>query len=130
MEFFGPFLLDTSASRLAREGVEIRLRLRAFHSLRVLLQHHGEFVGYEAMMAEAWEGTHVGVRRLEERVVVFDLTDFFSRRLWTGPDRDGPVSRFIWRWDQRRIRPIFRTRRRSSPRRPSDAGRSCWSLAT
>ena len=60
MEYsFGPFLLDTTASRLTREGVEIRLRLRAFHSLRVLLQHHGEFVGYEAMMAEAWEGTHV-----------------------------------------------------------------------
>jgi DNA-binding winged helix-turn-helix (wHTH) protein/tetratricopeptide (TPR) repeat protein len=60
MEYsFGPFLLDTTASRLAREGVEIRLRLRAFHSLRVLLQHRGEFVGYEAMMAEAWEGTHV-----------------------------------------------------------------------
>jgi DNA-binding winged helix-turn-helix (wHTH) protein/Flp pilus assembly protein TadD len=56
---FGPFLLDTRASRLAREGVEIRLRPRAFHSLRVLLQHRGEFVGYESMIAEAWEGTHV-----------------------------------------------------------------------
>lgn len=56
---FGPFSLDTKASRLAREGVEIRLRPRAFHSLRVLLQHGGEFVGYEAMIAEGWEGTHV-----------------------------------------------------------------------
>src|SRR5687768_3425353 len=66
MEYsFGPFLLDTTASRLAREGVEIRLRLRAFHSLRVLLQHHGEFVGYEAMMAEAWEGTHVSSHTID-----------------------------------------------------------------
>ena len=56
---FGPFLLDTKASRLTRDDAEIRLRPRAFHSLRVLLQHRGEFVGYEAMIAEAWEGTHV-----------------------------------------------------------------------
>jgi DNA-binding winged helix-turn-helix (wHTH) protein/tetratricopeptide (TPR) repeat protein len=56
---FGPFLLDTKASRMTRDVVEIRLRPRAFHSLRVLLQHRGEFVGYESMMAEAWEGTHV-----------------------------------------------------------------------
>ena len=56
---FGPFLLDTRASRLTREGVEIRLRPRAFHSLRVLLQHRGEFVGYASMITEAWEGTHV-----------------------------------------------------------------------
>jgi DNA-binding winged helix-turn-helix (wHTH) protein/tetratricopeptide (TPR) repeat protein len=56
---FGPFSLDTAASRLMRDGVEVRLRPRAFHTLRVLLQHAGEFVGYERMMAEAWEGTHV-----------------------------------------------------------------------
>jgi DNA-binding winged helix-turn-helix (wHTH) protein/Flp pilus assembly protein TadD len=56
---FGPFSLDTSAGRLTREGAEVRLRPRAFHTLRVLLQHRGEYVAYEPMMAEAWEGTHV-----------------------------------------------------------------------
>jgi len=56
---FGPFSLDSSASRLTRDGVELRLRPRAFQTLRVLLQHHGEFVGYDALIAEAWEGVHV-----------------------------------------------------------------------
>jgi DNA-binding winged helix-turn-helix (wHTH) protein/tetratricopeptide (TPR) repeat protein len=56
---FGPFALDTAASRLTRDGVQLRLRPLAFHTLRVLLQHSGEVVGYDAMIAEAWQGTHV-----------------------------------------------------------------------
>ena len=56
---FGPFLLDTTASRLTRDGAEVRLRRRAFQALRVLLQHGGDFVDYDAMMAQAWEGAHV-----------------------------------------------------------------------
>lgn len=56
---FGPFSLSTDASRLTRDGMDVRLRPRAFHTLRVLLQHLGAFVDYDAMIAEAWEGTHV-----------------------------------------------------------------------
>ena len=44
---------------MTRDGVELRLRPRAFHTLRALLQHQGEFVGYDTMIAEAWEGVHV-----------------------------------------------------------------------
>ena len=56
---FGPFSLDDMASRVTREGVPLRLRPLAFHALRVLLQHPNELVGYDAMIAEAWQGTHV-----------------------------------------------------------------------
>jgi len=56
---FGPFSLNIEASRMTRDGVELRLRPRAFHTLRALLQHQGEFVGYDTMIAEAWEGVHV-----------------------------------------------------------------------
>ena len=56
---FGPFRLDTDAPQLTRDGVELRLRRRAFHTLRVLLQHVGEFVDYDTLLAEAWDGTHV-----------------------------------------------------------------------
>jgi DNA-binding winged helix-turn-helix (wHTH) protein/tetratricopeptide (TPR) repeat protein len=56
---FGPFCLNTAASRLTRDGVDVRLRPLAFRTLRVLLQHRGAFVDYDAMIAEAWEGTHV-----------------------------------------------------------------------
>ena len=56
---FGPFSLDSTTSRVTREGAPLRLRPLAFHTLRVLLQHPNEVVGYDAMIAEAWQGTHV-----------------------------------------------------------------------
>jgi tetratricopeptide (TPR) repeat protein len=56
---FGPFTLDTDASRLTRDGVEVRLRPRAFQALRVLLQFQGAFVDHETMLAQAWNGIHV-----------------------------------------------------------------------
>jgi DNA-binding winged helix-turn-helix (wHTH) protein/tetratricopeptide (TPR) repeat protein len=56
---FGPFVLNPDAARLTRDDVELRLRPRAFHALRVLLQHQGTTVSYEQLTAEAWEGTHV-----------------------------------------------------------------------
>jgi tetratricopeptide (TPR) repeat protein len=56
---FGPFCLDTAASRLTRDGADVRLRPLAYRTLRVLLQHRGGFVDYDTMIVEAWEGTHV-----------------------------------------------------------------------
>lgn len=56
---FGPFAVNTDASTLSRDGVELRLRPRVFHALRVLASRPGAFVGYEGLMADAWEGTHV-----------------------------------------------------------------------
>jgi DNA-binding winged helix-turn-helix (wHTH) protein/tetratricopeptide (TPR) repeat protein len=65
---FGPFSLSTAASRMTRDGVEVRLRPRAFHTLRVLLHHLGAFVDYDAMIAEAWEGTHVSRHTIDVTV--------------------------------------------------------------
>ena len=56
---FGPFALSTHSSRLTRDGVEVRLRPRAFQALRVLLQHQGDLVDHDTMIEQAWEGTHV-----------------------------------------------------------------------
>lgn len=56
---FGPFNLDMSATRLLRDGGEVRLRPQALQALRVLLRHGGETVRYEQMIAEAWDGTFV-----------------------------------------------------------------------
>ena len=56
---FGPFTLDLASSRLLCDGAEVKLRPRAFHVLRVLLQRNGRSLGYEQLMAEAWEGTFV-----------------------------------------------------------------------
>ena len=56
---FGPFALDSSSTRLTRDGVEVKLRPQAFQALRTLLRHSGQSIGYEQMMAEAWDGTFV-----------------------------------------------------------------------
>ena len=56
---FGPYSLSTDASRVMRDGAEVRLRPRAFHALRVLLSHVGSVVDYETIIAEGWEGVHV-----------------------------------------------------------------------
>jgi DNA-binding winged helix-turn-helix (wHTH) protein len=56
---FGPFLLDPSSTRLLRDGIEVKLRPQAFQALRTLVRHSGQSIGYEQMMAEAWDGTFV-----------------------------------------------------------------------
>ena len=56
---FGPYSLSTDASRLTRDGAEVRLRPRAFHALRVLLSHVGSVVDYDTIISEGWEGVHV-----------------------------------------------------------------------
>jgi DNA-binding winged helix-turn-helix (wHTH) protein/Flp pilus assembly protein TadD len=65
---FGPFVLDTAASRLTRDGTEIRLRPLAFRALRVLAEHPGEYVGYDTMVEEAWTGTHVARHTIDVTV--------------------------------------------------------------
>lgn len=56
---FGPFALDTSATRLLRDGEEIRLRPQALQALLMLLRHSGQTIRHEQMIAEAWHGTSV-----------------------------------------------------------------------
>jgi tetratricopeptide (TPR) repeat protein len=56
---FGPFNLDTGATRLLRDGVEVRLRPQALQALKVLLIHSGCTIRYEQMIAEAWDGNLV-----------------------------------------------------------------------
>jgi len=56
---FGPFTFDATGARLLRENAEVRLRPQALQALRVLLQHGGRPIGYDQMIAEAWQGTFV-----------------------------------------------------------------------
>ena len=48
-----------SATRLLRDGTEVRVRPQALQALKVLLRHNGETIRYEQMIAEAWQGTNV-----------------------------------------------------------------------
>jgi DNA-binding winged helix-turn-helix (wHTH) protein/tetratricopeptide (TPR) repeat protein len=65
---FGPFSLDASATRLLRDGVEVRLRPQALRALKVLLVHGGQWVRYEQMIAEAWRGTVVSQHTIDVTV--------------------------------------------------------------
>jgi len=56
---FGPFSLDSGATRLLRDGRDVRLRPQGLAALRVLLRHSGDTVRYEQMIEEAWNGTNV-----------------------------------------------------------------------
>jgi tetratricopeptide (TPR) repeat protein len=56
---FGPFRMDVACSRLMRDGVELNLRPQVFQALRALIQNSGEYVDYDHMIREAWDGTVV-----------------------------------------------------------------------
>jgi len=56
---FGPFTYRAGTGRLVRERTDVRLRPQALHVLGVLLRHRGQVIGYEQLMAEAWQGTFV-----------------------------------------------------------------------
>jgi DNA-binding winged helix-turn-helix (wHTH) protein len=55
----GPFLMDVSASRLLRNGVELELRPKAFSVLKTLAYHRGCCLDHEEMIREAWHGVWV-----------------------------------------------------------------------
>ncbi len=52
----GPFLVDLSSGRLLRDGLELGLRPQACRVFKTLIQNRGQYVDYEHMIAEAWDG--------------------------------------------------------------------------
>jgi DNA-binding winged helix-turn-helix (wHTH) protein len=65
---FGPFALNTATVQLLRHGTEIKLRPQAFHALKVLALHAGQYVDYERMITEAWGGTVVSPHTVDVTV--------------------------------------------------------------
>ena len=52
----GPFLIDVTTGRVLRDGIELGLRPQACRVFKTLIQHRGQYVDYEQMIAEAWDG--------------------------------------------------------------------------
>jgi DNA-binding winged helix-turn-helix (wHTH) protein len=52
----GPFLVDLTTGRVRRDGVELNLRRQAVRALKTLIQNSGQYVDYERMISEAWDG--------------------------------------------------------------------------
>src|SRR5215472_1438459 len=55
----GPFLIDLTTGRLLRDGADLYLRPQACRVFKTLIQNRSQYVDYEHMIAEAWEGTVV-----------------------------------------------------------------------
>ena len=53
---FGPFELDLGAARLSRAGTELKLRPKAFATLRLMVENEGRLVTKEALSAAVWPG--------------------------------------------------------------------------
>jgi tetratricopeptide (TPR) repeat protein len=52
----GPFLVDLTTGRVLRDGVELLLRPQAVRALKTLIENSGQYVDYERMISEAWDG--------------------------------------------------------------------------
>jgi DNA-binding winged helix-turn-helix (wHTH) protein/Flp pilus assembly protein TadD len=108
---FGPFFLDTAATRLLRDGVEVKLRPQAFHALKVLALHGGQHVGYDRMIAEAWDGIVVSRHTVdvtvgEARKTLDEYASWISHRPKGGyclevPESDQLVRRGHHFWNLR-----------------------------
>ena len=55
----GPFQVDVRTCRVLRDGIAVRLRNQAFHVLKVLAWNTGNYVDYEELLREAWDGRRV-----------------------------------------------------------------------
>ena len=51
---FGPFQLDAPERRLFRDGVQVPLRLKAFETLRMLVENAGHLVTKEELLRQVW----------------------------------------------------------------------------
>jgi DNA-binding winged helix-turn-helix (wHTH) protein len=110
---FGPFVFEMADMRLLRDRAEIRLRPQARRVLRVLLVHRGHTVGYDQMMAEAWEGTFVSrhtvdVTVAEVRKSLREFGRWITHRTKEGYSLDVPSSEELirrgWHFWSRRTR--------------------------
>ena len=63
---FGPFEVSMSTGRLLRDGVDLRLRLRAVQALNALVQNSGRCVAYERLIRDAWDGAFVSTHTVDE----------------------------------------------------------------
>jgi DNA-binding winged helix-turn-helix (wHTH) protein len=108
---FGPFALDGSATQLLRDGTELRLRPQAMRVLKVLLVHSGEWVGYDQMIAQAWDGNLVSQHTVDVTVgevkrSLHEYGKWISNRPKVGYSLDVPRSDELVRkgwhfWNQR-----------------------------
>jgi DNA-binding winged helix-turn-helix (wHTH) protein/pimeloyl-ACP methyl ester carboxylesterase len=71
---FGPFQLDAPERRLLRDGVQVPLRLKAFETLRMLVENAGHLVTKEALLRQVWPDTVVEENNLNANISILRKT--------------------------------------------------------
>jgi DNA-binding winged helix-turn-helix (wHTH) protein len=112
----GPFLIDLMSGRLLREGIELGLRPQACRVFKTLIQNRGQYVDYEHMIAEAWDGIVVSRHTVdvtvgEVRKILQEFGSWITHRPKVGYRLDIPRSedhvRKGWHFWNRRTREGF-----------------------
>lgn len=65
---FGPFRLEPREHRLVRDGQRVPLTGKAFHTLRALVEHHGELISKQDLMGMVWPETIVEENNLDRNI--------------------------------------------------------------
>jgi TolB-like protein len=66
---FGEFLLDVPGFKLLRDGSLVPLPPKAFDTLVMLVQNHGQVVEKEVLLRELWPDTFVGEAALAQNIL-------------------------------------------------------------
>jgi DNA-binding winged helix-turn-helix (wHTH) protein len=112
----GPFIIDLNTGRLVREGVEVALRPQACRVFKTLIQNRGQYVDYENMIAEAWDGTVVSRHTVDVTVgevkkALQEFGSWITHRAKVGYRLDVPKSEDLvrrgWHFWNRRTREGF-----------------------
>ena len=64
----GPFLIELTTGRLLRDGIELGLRPQACRVFKTLIQNRGQYVDYDHMIAQAWDGIVVSPHTVDVTV--------------------------------------------------------------
>jgi tetratricopeptide (TPR) repeat protein len=112
----GPFLIDLCTGRLLRDGIELGLRPQACRVFKTLLQNRGQYVDYEHMITEAWDGIVVSRHTVDVTVgevkkVLHEFGTWITHRPKVGYRLDVPKSEDLvrkgWHFWNRRTREGF-----------------------
>src|SRR5262245_48824405 len=112
----GPFLIDLCTGRLLRDGIELGLRPQACRVFKTLLQNRGQYVDYEHMITEAWDGIVVSRHTVDVTVgevkkVLHEFGSWITHRPKVGYRLDVPKSEDLvrkgWHFWNRRTREGF-----------------------
>src|SRR5436190_6348515 len=112
----GPFLIDLLSGRLLRDSIELALRPQACRVFKTLIQNRGQYVDYEHMIAEAWDGIVVSRHTVDVTVgevkkVLQEFGSWITHRPKIGYRLDVPKSEDLvrkgWHFWNRRTREGF-----------------------